>query len=57
MPILALGATGLVAADKRRPWIDWIHTAKEQGALVCASPDNSVRPDGAYHQWRKVPPR
>jgi adenylate cyclase len=21
------------------------------------SPDNSVRPDGADHQWRKVPPR
>ena len=34
MPILALGATGPVAADKRRPWIDWIHTAKDQGALL-----------------------
>ncbi|MEW6453941.1 MAG: thiamine pyrophosphate-binding protein [Pseudomonadota bacterium] len=34
MPILTLGATGPVAADKRRPWIDWIHTAKDQGALL-----------------------
>lgn len=25
--------------------------------LAAASPENSVRPDGAYHQWRKVPPR
>lgn len=34
MPVLVLGATGPVDADKRRPWIDWIHTAADQGALV-----------------------
>lgn len=34
MPILVLGATGPVDAMKRRPWIDWIHTAADQGALV-----------------------
>lgn len=34
MPILLLGATGPVDAPKRRPWIDWIHTARDQGALV-----------------------
>jgi len=34
MPILILGATGPVDAMKRRPWIDWIHTARDQGALV-----------------------
>ena len=34
MPILILGATGPVDAVKRRPWIDWIHTARDQGALV-----------------------
>ena len=33
-PVVLLGATGPVAADKRRPWIDWIHTAADQGALV-----------------------
>ena len=34
MPILILGATGPVDAMKRRPWIDWIHTAADQGALM-----------------------
>src|ERR1700691_5837981 len=34
MPVLVLGATGPVDAVKRRPWIDWIHTAKDQGALI-----------------------
>ena len=34
MPVLVLGATGPVDAGKRRPWIDWIHTAADQGALV-----------------------
>src|SRR5947209_10492781 len=34
MPVLVLGATGPVDATKRRPWIDWIHTARDQGALV-----------------------
>ena len=34
MPMVVLGATGPVDAVKRRPWIDWIHTARDQGALV-----------------------
>jgi thiamine pyrophosphate-dependent acetolactate synthase large subunit-like protein len=34
MPIVVLGATGPVDAVKRRPWIDWIHTARDQGALI-----------------------
>ena len=34
MPVLILGATGPVDATKRRPWIDWIHTARDQGAIV-----------------------
>jgi thiamine pyrophosphate-dependent acetolactate synthase large subunit-like protein len=34
MPIVVLGATGPVDAAKRRPWIDWIHTARDQGAIV-----------------------
>src|SRR5256885_5135991 len=34
LPVLVLGATGPVDAIKRRPWIDWIHTARDQGALV-----------------------
>lgn len=34
MPVIVIGATGPVDATKRRPWIDWIHTARDQGALV-----------------------
>jgi thiamine pyrophosphate-dependent acetolactate synthase large subunit-like protein len=34
MPVVVLGATGPVDATKRRPWIDWIHTARDQGAIV-----------------------
>jgi thiamine pyrophosphate-dependent acetolactate synthase large subunit-like protein len=34
LPVIVLGATGPVDAVKRRPWIDWIHTARDQGALV-----------------------
>ena len=34
VPMLILGATGPWDAAKRRPWIDWIHTASDQGALV-----------------------
>src|SRR5262249_37011742 len=34
VPMMVLGATGPVAAEKRRPWIDWIHTSRDQGAYV-----------------------
>src|SRR5690242_18543934 len=34
MPVLVLGATGPVDSVKRRPWIDWIHTAADQGAII-----------------------
>jgi thiamine pyrophosphate-dependent acetolactate synthase large subunit-like protein len=33
-PVIVIGATGPVDATKRRPWIEWIHTARDQGALV-----------------------
>jgi thiamine pyrophosphate-dependent acetolactate synthase large subunit-like protein len=33
-PVVVIGATGPVDAAQRRPWIDWIHTAQDQGALV-----------------------
>ena len=33
-PALILGATGPGDAEQRRPWIDWIHTSKDQGALI-----------------------
>jgi thiamine pyrophosphate-dependent acetolactate synthase large subunit-like protein len=34
VPMLILGATGPVDAARRRPWIDWIHTSTDQGALI-----------------------
>ena len=33
-PILVMGGTGPMNTSKRRPWIDWIHTALVQGHLV-----------------------
>jgi thiamine pyrophosphate-dependent acetolactate synthase large subunit-like protein len=34
VPMIVLGATGPVDAEKRRPWIDWIHTSRDQGAFI-----------------------
>lgn len=34
VPILLIGAQGPVDATQRRPWVDWIHTASDLGALV-----------------------
>jgi thiamine pyrophosphate-dependent acetolactate synthase large subunit-like protein len=33
-PMLIVGATGPLDAAQRRPWIDWVHTAQDQGALI-----------------------
>jgi thiamine pyrophosphate-dependent acetolactate synthase large subunit-like protein len=34
VPMVVIGATGPLDAAERRPWIDWIHTAADQGALI-----------------------
>jgi thiamine pyrophosphate-dependent acetolactate synthase large subunit-like protein len=34
VPVLVLGATGPLDSTRRRPWIDWIHTAQGQGEVV-----------------------
>src|SRR5262249_17917466 len=34
MPVIIRGAPGRAAAAKRRRWIDWIHTAADQGAIL-----------------------
>jgi thiamine pyrophosphate-dependent acetolactate synthase large subunit-like protein len=36
VPMLVIGATGPFDADRRRPWIEWIHTTADQGALTRA---------------------
>ncbi|MGH7832685.1 MAG: thiamine pyrophosphate-binding protein [Candidatus Binatia bacterium] len=33
-PILVMGGTGPMNSSKRRPWIDWIHTALVQGNII-----------------------
>jgi thiamine pyrophosphate-dependent acetolactate synthase large subunit-like protein len=33
-PVIILGATGALDATRRRPWIEWIHTARDLGALI-----------------------
>jgi thiamine pyrophosphate-dependent acetolactate synthase large subunit-like protein len=66
LPLLILGATGPVDTTRRRPWIDWIHTARDQGALVRpftkwddqpASPEAAV--EAVVRAWqiaRRAPP-
>ena len=34
VPVLVMGGGGPMDTAKRRPWIDWIHTALVQGNLV-----------------------
>jgi hypothetical protein len=34
IPMLLLGGVGPMDAMQRRPWVDWIHTARDLGALV-----------------------
>jgi thiamine pyrophosphate-dependent acetolactate synthase large subunit-like protein len=34
VPMLMLGGVGPMDAVQRRPWVDWIHTARDLGALV-----------------------
>src|SRR6185436_7000460 len=34
VPMLIIGATGAVDAARRRQWIEWIHTSRDQAALV-----------------------
>jgi thiamine pyrophosphate-dependent acetolactate synthase large subunit-like protein len=33
-PIMVIGATGPVDANKRRPWIDWIHSSRDQASMI-----------------------
>jgi thiamine pyrophosphate-dependent acetolactate synthase large subunit-like protein len=33
-PMLVFGANGPLDAHQRRPWIDWVHTTKDQAAMV-----------------------
>jgi len=52
VPMLIIGATGPLDAEKRRPWIDWIHTSQDQGQIIrsyCKWDDQPTSPDGALN--------
>lgn len=34
VPVLVLGGSGPADATRRRPWIDWVHSASDQAAFV-----------------------
>ena len=36
VPVFVLAGTGPLDASRRRPWIDWIHTASDQASLLRA---------------------
>ncbi|HEY5897310.1 MAG TPA: thiamine pyrophosphate-binding protein, partial [Burkholderiales bacterium] len=59
-PMLILGATGPVDATLRRPWIDWIHTSQDQGALIRNfvkwddQPGSAAAiPESLYRAWQQ----
>jgi thiamine pyrophosphate-dependent acetolactate synthase large subunit-like protein len=54
VPMLVIGATGPLDAAKRRPWIDWIHTATDQGALIRAYTKWDDQPGSAEAAVRAV---
>jgi thiamine pyrophosphate-dependent acetolactate synthase large subunit-like protein len=61
VPMLILGATGPVDATLRRPWIDWIHTAQDQGGLIRNfvkwddQPGSAAAiPESLYRAWQQT---
>jgi len=57
VPMLLLGASGPLDAARRRPWIDWLHTATDQAALVrpfLKWDDQPLSPAAAYDALRQA---
>ncbi len=61
VPVFVLGGTGPMDTTRRRPWIDWIHTANVQGNLVrdfvkFDDQPASIRavPDSMLRAWRTM---
>ena len=52
-PMIVLGATGPLDAEKRRPWIDWIHTSRDQGALIRSFIKWDDQPSFARRRWSR----
>jgi len=51
VPVLVLGGTGPMDTTRRRPWIDWVHTALVQGNQV----RDYVKWDDQPYNLRSVP--
>ena len=51
VPVIVLGGTGPIDTTRRRPWIDWIHTAMVQGTQI----RDYVKWDDQPHSVRSVP--
>src|SRR3990172_51038 len=51
VPVIVLGGTGPLDTTKRRPWIDWVHTALVQGNQV----RDYVKWDDQPHNLQSVP--
>jgi len=51
VPVIVLGGTGPMDTTKRRPWIDWVHTALVQGNQV----RDYVKWDDQPHNLQSVP--
>lgn len=51
VPVIVLGGTGPMDTTRRRPWIDWVHTALVQGTQV----RDYVKWDDQPHGLRSVP--
>lgn len=50
-PMLLVGGTGPMSKSRRRPWIDWIHTASSQAEVV----RHYVKWDDQPHDHESVP--
>lgn len=44
MPVVVIGANGPLDARQRRPWIDWIHSARDPAAMI-----------RSYTKWDDMP--
>ncbi len=64
-PMIVFGANGPVDAHLRRPWIDWIHSAKDQASMIRnftkwddqpASPQAAVESVLRANQITRTPP-
>ncbi|MBI4320117.1 MAG: thiamine pyrophosphate-binding protein [Chloroflexi bacterium] len=51
VPVIVMGGTGPMDTTRRRPWIDWVHTALVQGNLV----RDFVKWDDQPHNIASVP--